>query len=158
MAAKVEIVNPRLGGIEVTDRKTPPGIGVAAAYANLEAIGTEFSFQVPNSGIIQSARYYDLDDEGLQVDLWLFSSRITTQTDNSALVLSDTDLIRVIDVIQFAGPFYDANTGQIATVNELGIAYVVEDGLIWAQLQARGALNIAAANLPEFQLSILAAE
>lgn len=143
-------------GVVTTERKTVPGITTGAAYANLDAIGTSFWFEVPTSGIIESAAYYDLDDEGLQVDLWLFGLSIANQTDNNALVIPDDELVRVLDVLPFAGPFFDANTGQVCTLNGLGIAYSVPDGRVYAQLQARGALNIAAGNLPVFQLRILA--
>ena len=134
----------------------PPGIAVAAAYADLDNIGQLFSVAVPASGIIQSAVYHDLDDEGLQVDLWMFTEQPQTLgADNAALVLPDTDNLKVLDVIQFTG-FRDGNTGQISSQNGLGIAYVAPASRLWFQLQARGALNIAAANLPQFKLTILA--
>lgn len=135
----------------------PPGIVTGAAYADLDAIGTgAMSFTVPPSGVIQSAIYFDHDDEGLQVDLWLFRAEPPAQTDNGAFVLSDAALDTVIDVIQFVG-FRDANTGQVSIQNGLNIAYKLdgEADRIYGQVQARGALNIAAGNLPAFRLSIL---
>ena len=116
---------------------------------------TAVAIAVPTKGIIQSAVYYDLDDEGLQVDLWLFEIAPANVTANSAFVVSDAQLLDVIDVIQFVG-FRDANTGQVSTQNGLGIAYTASTGFIYALLQARGALNIAAGSLPHFVLRILA--
>ena len=144
-----------------SDMFSPVGVAPGAAYADLDAIGTNaVGLAVPKSGIIQSAIYYDRDDEGLQVDLWLFSEPPAAQTDNGAFTLSDTGLSKVIDVIQFSG-FRDATNGQVSTQNGLGIAYVTAaaaDGQIYVQLQARGALNIAAGALPAFRLTILADE
>lgn len=140
----------------VTDAFAPLGIATGAAYADKDAIGTvAVRVTVPRSGIIQSATYYDLDDEGLPVDLWLFASPPGAQTDNSAFALNDQDVLAVIDVVQFSGSFFDAVNCQVCTVNGLGIAYVAPLESIWVQLQARGALNIAAGNLPNFRLRIL---
>ena len=99
--------------------------------------------------------YHDLDDEGLQVDLWIFHEMPQSLgADNAALVAVDMDNLKVVDVIQFTG-FRDANASQVSTQNGLGIAYVAPRERLWFQLQARGALNIAAANLPQFTLRIL---
>ena len=136
---------------------TPPGIGTGAAYADLEALGLHFFFEVPRSGVIQSAIYYDLDDEGLQVDLWLLSDAPTTQTDNGALTFIDHDLIKVITRIQFMS-FADAGNGQFAESKAIGKAYVQPSRRMWAQCQARGALNIAAGNLPQFRIDFLSDE
>lgn len=133
-----------------------------AAYADLDAMGSSgVAITVPRRGVIQSAVYYDLDNEGLQVDLWLFGVNPPAQTDNSAFAVPDINLSSVIDVIQFIG-FRNANTGFVSTQNSLGIAYDLgvdsnnnDRTTMYAQLQARGALNIAAGSLPQFQLKIL---
>ena len=140
-----------------TRRLTPPGIATGAAYADLDALGIHFSFEVPQSGVIQSAIYYDLDDEGLQVDLWLLDDAPTVQTDNSAIAFIDHDLIKVITRIQFMS-FADAANGQFAESKAIGKAYVQKNKRMWAQCQARGALNIAAGNLPLFRIDFLSDE
>lgn len=139
----------------------PTDIVTGAAYADLDAMGvTPFLVSggphaVPRSGVIQSAIYIDRDDEGLQIDLWLFTAQVGNQTDNSAFVVSDADLTRVIDVIQFSS-FRDANTGQVSVVNGIGTAYELQPGEnMYGLLQARGALNIAAGALPLFNIKIL---
>ena len=135
---------------------SPTGIGTGAAYADLDSMGTTaFTFtNVPSSGVIESALYFDLDDEGLQVDLWLFNAAPAAQTDNSAFALTDAELQTVIGVISFTS-FSDAANGQFSARNGMGLGYVVPGNTIYAQLQARGALNIAASNLPAFKLLII---
>ena len=157
MGIEIEGVVPfSTKGIFTTARFSPAGIVTGAAYADLDAIGTlPVEVAVPQSGTIMSAIYYDLDDEGLQVDLWLFSSRPGVRTENAQFDLSDGELITVIDVIQFVG-FRDAASGQVSIQNGLNIAYNLgPSSSIYIQLQARGALNIAAGSLPAFRLSIL---
>jgi hypothetical protein len=134
-----------------------PGIVTGAAYTALDAMGTVFSFDVPASGVIQSANYFDLDDEGLQVDLWLLSARPTLQTDNGALTFSDGDMLSVIKVISFT-TFHDAANCQSSEVDNIGRAFVLPARKMWAQVQAQGVQNIAANNIPAFSLTILADE
>lgn len=141
--------------IQRTPITSPTGIGTGSAYADKDAMGTTaFSFPVPAEGIIITGTYYDLDDEGLQVDLWLFDEQPSAQTDNSAFTLTDADLQKVIGVIEFTNA-KDAVNGQVMQSNGLNIAYKAKSQLVYAQLQARGALNIASSNLPAFALSIL---
>lgn len=136
-----------------------PGIATGAAYADKDQIGALFTF--PNvtrvnvqTGTLQSAYYYDLDDEGLQADLWLFTRPVTLAADNAAFVLSDADLQAVLTVVQFT-TFYDANTGQYAKVGNIGEPFSTPEGTsLYGALQARGALDIAAANLPRLALGV----
>ena len=97
-----------------------------------------------------------MDDEGLQVNLWLFSAPVTLAADNAAFALSDADLVKVVAVIPFV-TFFDAANGMFSQV--AGISLPIETGpdcTVYAALQARGALNIAVLNLPRFSLGILA--
>lgn len=57
-------------------------------------------------------------------------------------------------VLQFTS-FRDANLCQIAEVSSIGRGYNLPSGKMWAQAQARGALNIAADNKPAFSITIL---
>mgnify|MGYP001582291530 CR=1 FL=1 len=133
----------------------PIGIGAAAAYAILDAMGTTaVKVEVPKAGIIQGAIYYDRDDEGLGVNLWLFDDVVGAQTDNSAFALTDGDLMRVIDVIEFSSGFLDATNGQVLIGSGLNIPYRAPEGFIWCQLQAMGVLNIALGSEPVFKLRI----
>lgn len=131
-----------------------PGVVTGAAYQALDALGTAFAFDVPESGVIQSAVYYDADDEGLQVDLLFFRASPTQQVDNSAVSLPDTELYKALGRVQFT-TFADATNGQFSNVNNIGLAYTAPGGKLWAIAQAQGALNIAAGNLPAFRLAVL---
>lgn len=134
---------------------TPTGITTGAAYADKDAIGTTaMEFTVPQTGIIETANYYDLDDEGLQVDLWLFTAAPAAQTDNSAFTLTDAELQTCVGVIEFTS-FADATNGQFSQRKGLGLGYYSNGGTLYGQLQARGALNIASSNLPGFRLLVI---
>lgn len=151
---------PPVAGRTLTREDTPPGIGTGAAYADLDAIGTVMTFPGVfranvSSGLLQSARYYDLDDEGLAVDLWLFSRRPAAPTDNSALALSDADLRNVVAVVSFAS-FADAANGRFSQSGGLGLMVHGSGGTdLYGIAQARGALNIAASNLPVFAIDVV---
>lgn len=162
MSVPVRVVEPiRAGQTIITPRIEVPGITTGAAYADKDQIGSIFVFpgltrKGINTGIIQAADYFDLDDEGLQVDLWLYSGPVVLAADNSAHALADSDLIRVVDVIQFT-TFYDAANGQFSSVKAIAKPFrTVQGQSLYASAQARGALNIAALNLPQFRLHILA--
>ncbi len=141
--------------ISETDIFIPPGIGTGAAYASLDAIGKPFWIAVPKNGVIYTARYFDRDDEGLQVDLILFRSMISMPTDNNALTLSNEENEQVLGRIEFNSTFSDFANNQYTQRGPLGIAYTAPAGKIVGQIQAKGALNIAAGELPRFQLAIL---
>lgn len=146
-----------VGKTFVTDVFTIPGVGAAAAYADLDAFGVAFPITVPASGVIQSAVYYDLDDEGLQVDLWFLSDKPTTQTDNAALTFNDREVQTVHGRVQFT-TFADATNNQFSNLNNIGLAYVQPNRVMWVQAQTRGALNIALGSEPRFKIVILADE
>jgi len=133
-----------------------PGITTGAAYADGDVIGRQFSIKVPKSGVIQSAVFYDLDDEGIQIDFILHRSQWTTViADNDPMDLADDDLVKIIDVLEFS-TFVDFTNGRISFLNSIGKAYVVgDDNLLWVTARARGIVTIAAGNLPQFQLTIL---
>ena len=163
MPAEVEVKNVvAVGGIPPAEQ-TPvevPGITTGAAYADKDQIGSLFSFDRVSrndvfSGILQGGNYYDLDDEGLQVDLWLFYGTVTLAADNAAFALSDGDLAKVVAVLSFTA-FSDAANGQFSQVTGLAKPFRTRGGTrLWAAAQARGALNIAAGNLPRFSLDVL---
>ncbi len=142
---------------ESTDLIKIPGIAVAAAYADGDVMGVQFSIMVPESGIIQSANLYDVDDEGLQVDLVIHRAPWTTViADNAAMDLADEDLVKVIYVIAFtSATFVDFTNGQVALVPSIGKAYKAKEGKLYVTARARGALNIAAGKEPRIQIDFL---
>ena len=70
-----------------------PGIGTGAVYAAGEAFGSKFHFNVPKRGVIQTVIMLDLDDEGIETELWLFRNDFTATADNSAFAITDLDLL-----------------------------------------------------------------
>jgi len=159
MAPKIEIVRPvpifaapsfRTGVIPLT------GIGTGAAYASGDAFGAKGSFLAPVSGIIQTAIYYDLDDEGLEMDMVRFRADFVATADNSPFDPTDLDLqLSIGTVTWLTTDFKNFANSQIATARGLGQDYVAPEGRIYYQFVARGAVNIAASNLPAFQFFIL---
>lgn len=150
---------PPVAGRTLTREDTPPGIA-PAAYADLDAIGTVMTFPGVfragvSTGLLQSARYYDLSDQAVAVDLWLFSRRPAAPTDNSALSLSDADLRNVVAVVSFAS-FADAANGRFSQSGGLGLMVNGSGGTdLYGIAQSRGAPTIAAANLPVFAIDVV---
>lgn len=132
-----------------------PGIGTGAAYASLDAMGTIFALTgLPPSGIIQSARWYDLDDEGIAKEIWCFNGTIAGTADNAAFAPTDAELLSLECVITIAN-FKDASTSQMGVEDGLGISYVCPTGTFWCQVKTLGADNIAAANIPMISIRVL---
>lgn len=138
-----------------------PGIGTAAAYADGDALGTKFQFtnvfRAPKySGVIVSALYYDLDDEGLGVDLHLFKADFTSGTDNSAFAPSDADLLNWVGTISFGtSDFFNLGSNQVGQKLALGLGINGASSTLYCQAVARGALNIADVhNIPRFSIVV----
>ncbi len=131
-----------------------PGIGVSAAYETGDTFGTIFEVNVPPSGTILSATFWDMDDEGLQTDFEIFKDHIPSGTDNAAWAPTDISLRSFVTELAFFA-FDDHGTGQTSEIKNIGKAYTAPKGKFWIQGIARGAQNIAAENIPRFQLQIL---
>ena len=155
----VQIATPvqvRAGGAWQSGLFSPIGLGTAAIYADLDAMGARaVAVSVPASGALQGALMVDRDNEGLGLDMWIFNEKPADVTDNSALVVSDADLANVLDVVAF-NSFKDANTGQVSIVSGIGTPYTAPDGVLWCLFQSRGAPTIAGGAEPQFRLRILA--
>ena len=135
-----------------TSYMTIPGIGTGSAYASGEAFGTIFELQVPKRGIIDMAIMLDLDDEGIQTELWLFSEKFTPTADNNAFAVTDNDLMN-LQVIISVSAFANANVNQVGINNGLHIPYFAPKGILYCQCVTRGVPNIAAGHLPLVRLS-----
>lgn len=133
---------------------TIPGIGAAAIYADLDAFGTKFWVDVPKSGVIQSAIMYDVDDEGITTELWLFNADFTETADNAAFEVSDADLVKSEGVISIA-TFHNAANNQVGRVDGLAKSYVAPSGRLWIQAVTRGTPTIAAGQSPMIALRIV---
>jgi len=159
MAIKTEVLNV----VRVVNKtfKTPlvavPGVGTGAAYTAGDALGTLFTFDVPRSGIIHTAVYLDMDDEGIETDLVLFTGPFDYTADNAAFTVSDEDMHEFLSTITFA-TFKNFAVNQVSTAAAIGLAYVAPQRKLWAQVVTRGAPNIAAGNIPLFSLTIISDE
>lgn len=153
---------PVAGRSFFTPPRTVPGIGTGAAYADGDIMGTVIEF--PNvfrperlSGILLGGIYYDLDDEGLQVDLHLSARPFATSpgADNAAFTVLDADLLAIRATCTFATTaFFNFANNQIAY--DFRTQPIFSDSTsLWGYVVARGALNIAAGNLPAFSLCLL---
>ena len=151
---------PAVSGRSVFVQRQAPGIGTGSAYADGDVMGTGIEF--PNvfrperlSGLCVFGMYYDLDDEGLQVDLHLFARQLTSPgADNAAVNPSDIDLTAYRGSLQFT-TFSNWSSNQVSQVVNAGLHLFSETTSIWGYPVARGALNIAAANIPVFGLCVL---
>ena len=124
-----------------------PGIGTGVAYVSGDALGTMFSIPVPKSGVIETAIMLDLDDEGIQTELWLFREAFTATVDNDAFAVSDQDLLKLIAVISITN-FANAGNNQVGINNGLSLPYTAPEGCFYCQCVVRGVPNIAADHLP----------
>lgn len=150
---------PPVAGRSVWRKVVIPGIGTGAAYADKDQMGTLITF--PSvfrtghlTGLLHTALYFDLDDEGLQLDLHFFRGSVTPAADNSAFAISDADALLWIGSVQFTS-FYDFNTSQVSQVPNVGLVVESNDTNLYALAQARGAQNIAAGALPQVAAGIL---
>ena len=124
------------------------GIVAGVAYASGDAFGGKFVIHgVPAVGYIDSVILLDLDDEGINTELWLFDSDFTATADNVAFAISDADLKKLLWVIRLTN-FADAANNQVAESNNLDLPYIAPEGLLYCQCVTRGVPNIAAANIP----------
>lgn len=151
---------PPLAGRTRSALVTIPGIGTGAAYADGDCFGTIMEF--PNmlrterkSGLIHTVQYFDLDDEGLAIDVHFYNRAIASPgADNAAFNPTDAECLAWIGTASFSA-FYNHGSNQIS-----GGAYYIavppQAGTsIFAHAVARGALNIAAENLPRIRVTCL---
>jgi len=136
-----------------------PGITAADIFDANDCFGTIMQIAVPKQGILYGATFFDLDDEGSQVDLEVFRSLIPQIASDAAWAPTDSDILKFLAEIQFVGAaFDDHGTCQTCEVRNLGIAYTAPEGYLWIQAVARGTPTIAAANMPRIQLHILSTD
>ncbi len=133
------------------------GIVTGAAYASGDAFGSKFSIDVPKIGVLQTAIMLDLDDEGIETELWLFRNDFTATTDNAAFAVSDADLLLLEAVIGITN-FANAGNNQVGINNGLNLPYTAPEGKLLCQCVTRGVPNIAAINIPRVALRIISYE
>ncbi len=137
----------------ITPYMEVPGITTGAVYAAGEAVGGKFTISVPRSGIITVAMMLDLDDEGKEMELWLFDGDFTATTDNTAFAVTDADLLKLavppISLVNFA----DANVNQVISNTGLALPFEAPLRELWCQCVTRDTPNIASGNIPLIRLA-----
>ncbi len=121
------------------------------AYAALDYCGTPSMLSFAGAarvtggqGVVRSAMFRDGGDQEAPVSLILFSTTTvsTTLTDNSALVVDDADLGKIVGVITAATTDYrDLNTGQVAFLKDENVYFDLPAGTttLFGVVQADGA-------------------
>ena len=140
---------------------TPPGIVTGVGYASGDALGTQFTFDLPKgaagSGSLRMAEYFDNDNEGLQVNLILARKPLTVPiADNAAFsyVANSKDLEQQIGEELLFSVFQTYSNAQKSVLYDISEDFDLGDGrTIYVQAKALGALNIAAGALPSFRLT-----
>lgn len=133
------------------------GITTGAAYQSGDNMGIITKLEVPKSGVIYSATFWDMDDEGLQYDLVILKHGVVQVADNSPWAPIDQELLGFIAELSFVS-FDDHGGARTSSLTNIGQGYVAPEGFLYIQCVVRGAHNIAAGNLPRFQLQILPTE
>lgn len=131
-----------------------PGIVAANAFDANDCFGIVFELEVPKSGEIRSATFFDLDDEGSQIDLEIFMGQIPIIASDAAWAPVDADLLKFLTEIAFVS-FDDHINNQTSEVTNIGKAYNAPAGKFWIQAVCRFTPTIAAGSMPKFQLQIL---
>ena len=133
-------------------------LGTGAGFTINHALGTRFTFEnVPEYGYLQNGTLWDLDDEGLAVDLVIHNRAFTATANNTLYDVSDIENLSIVDVIRFsAGDFVDLVTSRVAFGRGRGHLYHAPEKRLYCQTIARGAVNIAAGAEPRVQVGIVA--
>ena len=130
------------------------GIVAADIFDAGDCFGTLTIVHVPKRGIIYSATFWDMDDEGSQVDLEVFKNSIAQIASDAAWAPPDADTLNFITELAFAG-FDDHTNNQTSEINGINKGYTAPEGKLWIQAVCRGTPTIAVANMPRFQLQII---
>lgn len=134
-----------------------PGIAAADAFDANDCFGTIFQIRVPKQGVIQSATFWDMDDEGSQVDCHIFKHNIAQIASDAAWAPPDSDMLHFVTVLQFA-TFVDSGGVRTAELVNIGKGYTAPEGLFYIQAVTPSTPNIAAGNMPRVQLQILSGD
>ena len=137
-----------------TQFQTIPGLVAASAYTSGDALGTNFSIEVPTSGVIESATLLDFDKEALATDLILFDQDFASGTDNSPFDVAEIDLPKIVGAIQF-GTFFSFSDNAVGVARGLGLAYVAPTGYLHVQAVTRDVPNLTARSDYRVSLTIL---
>jgi hypothetical protein len=132
-----------------------PGIVAADAFDAADAFGEAFVLvDVPERGVIHYGRFVDLDDEGSQIDAYLYSGEITRVASDAAYAPTDADGRKIITVLTF-DTFNDMTAWQFAEVRNHNAGYHAPDRRIYGQCKCTGTPTIAEGAMPLIFVAIL---
>lgn len=131
-----------------------PGITAANTFAASDTFGTLIKLEVPESGIICSATFWDFDDEKTQVDFEVFKHAITQTASEDAWSPTDEDMKHFVTELSFVSYDDHINSATFELTN-IGKAYTAPEGFLWLQGVCRSTPTIAAGSMPKIQLQIL---
>jgi hypothetical protein len=132
-----------------------PTVTQSSAYSSGNCIGSTLKFSdlaMGGSNALVSASLVDASGASgaAAVDLFLFSSAPTTQTDKSAVAFSAADIAKCIGVLTFASA--NSKAAGTPTVNTVPQSYIglvgSADNHIYGQLVTRGTPNFGANSTP----------
>lgn len=130
------------------------GIVAADAFDAGDCMGILTKVKVPKSGILYSATFWDMDDEGSEVDLEVFKNEIPQIASDQPWAPTDETMRSFVTHLAFAS-FIDHGTSRTAELNNIGKAYTAPLGYFWIQAVTPSTPTIAAGNMPRFQLQII---
>lgn len=150
---------PPVAGQTITRIYDIPGIGTGAVYADGEAFGTAFTIHdvfraEKGSGVVVGAFLLDFDDEGIQVDIPLFTQPLAGTADNSAFAPTDVELATCRGVVSITS-FYNWNVNQFGQATNVGLWLYAGGTNLYTQCVIRGAANIAAGAIPRIGIVVV---
>ena len=110
-----------------------PGIATGDALDALDVVGGKFVIEVPRSGYILGARFYDLSDQGSAIRLHLFNRDLTPAANDAAWSPTDYEVIHELYVLTFQSNFEDEINSQFSTVLDLW-PYSAPEGKLYCVL------------------------
>jgi len=120
-----------------------------------DTLGLVTEIEVPPSGEIRSATFMDFDDEGVQVDVFVFKLSIADVAIDAAYAPTDTEGLQFITKLSFVS-FTDQGLFQTSELTNIGKAYSAPEGKFYVQGVVRGGYTVAANSPARIQIQIAA--
>lgn len=135
-----------------------PGIAPADAFDVGDQMGTVIVIEgVPPAGTIVEMKFHDLDDEGLDKEVWVFSANPTLAVSDAAFSIADVDNLSVLGVFAFT-TWRDAVNNQVGMTANTPCSYRSPNGKLYLAVKTLGVDNIAQGSMPQISLVIEAEE
>ncbi len=161
MPANFESIEEAIKAIQtakiVTCPLLPAQVGGVSAntFTAGDAFGLLMVIQVPKRGEIISATFYDLDNEGSQMDMEIFNKKPAQIASEAAWTLSSADNPKFVTELSFVA-FDDHTATQTSELTNIGKAYIAPEGKFLIQMVCRGTPDMASVAVnPMLQLQIL---